>query len=299
MRLYNPYRDAQGQWVRGNLHGHTAENSGCASVPLRIGTRMYHDLGARFMAVTDHDCVTDLEEMKVAYPDMVFLQGVEHSSGAHWLFIGEKVPPLHELPLNEALARAGDGILKIAAHPCANDEDTRTREMLMAFAENGDTQGLPQGIEIFDGHYSLERMVARGVRFQYTRLWDELLTAGLRLWGFANDDFHDLADLDNAFNMVLIEEQSAGAVLEAAKSGRFYASTGLTLEQITETDGRIVVNVGRPCTGRFIGPGGKCLSEAQGTRFEHVVTDESYVRFEAQAGRAQLFLQPMFAEDGG
>ena len=27
----------------------------------------------------------------------------------------------------------------------------------------------------------------------YADFWDELLTAGHRLWGFANDDFHDPA----------------------------------------------------------------------------------------------------------
>lgn len=70
----NPYLNSGGQWVRGNLHFHSAEYSfHCATVPLQEGVRRYHDeAGVRFLAITDHDHVTDLSAVRAAFPDMVF-----------------------------------------------------------------------------------------------------------------------------------------------------------------------------------------------------------------------------------
>lgn len=288
VELLNPYREVRGEWVRGNLHGHSREHSGCASVTLAEGARMYHDLGARFMAVTDHDHVTDLAAIRETYPDMTLLQGFEHSRNGHLLFIGAKVPPLHVFPVGGALVLAGD-LLTIAAHPQPTvGGEHWTLEKIESLRR------LPDGIEIYDGHYGTARLRARGTRPQYTEFWDELLTAGLRLWGFANDDFHDPVDFDNAFNMVRVEELSPAAIVRAAKEGRCYASTGLILKEIREDKGRVRVEVGTPCTGRFIGPGGRTLAQSRGGVFEYKVTDEAYVRFEAEAESGQLFLQPMF-----
>ena len=288
VELLNPYGDGCGQWVRGNLHGHSREHSGCASVSLAEGARMYHDLGARFMAVTDHDHVTDLGAIRESSPDMVVLQGFEHSRNGHLLFIGEKVPPLHVFPVGGAIVLAG-GLLTIAAHPQPTvGGEHWTREKIESLRR------LPDGIEIYDGHYGTARLRARGTRPQYTALWDELLTAGVSVWGFANDDFHDPVDFDNAFNMVLVEEVSPASIVRAAKEGRCYASTGLTLKDICEQGGHVRVDVGTPCTGRFIGPGGRTLSQSRGGEFEYQVTEEAYVRFEAEAEGGQLFLQPMF-----
>jgi len=291
VELLNPYRDARGEWVRANLHGHSREHSGCASVPLSEGARMYHDLGAHVMAVTDHDHVTDLDAMRAAYPDMVFLHGFEHSREGHLLFIGESVPPLYLFPVDAALTFA-DGLLTIAAHPQPQvGAEHWNRSKIEALPR------LPDGIEIYDGHYGTARLRARGTRPQYTALWDELLTSGLRLWGFANDDFHDPVDFDNAFNMLLVEELSPAAVVCAAKEGRCYASTGLMLKEVWEEGGHVMVEVGTPCAGRFVGPGGRALAQSQGLEFEYQVTDEAYVRFEAEAECGQLFLQPMFGKE--
>ena len=53
---------------------------------------------------------------------------------------------------------------------------------------------MPNGVEIYNGHYGIPRMVARGRRCCFTAFWDRLLSAGHRLWGFASDDFHDPDD---------------------------------------------------------------------------------------------------------
>ena len=290
-KLHNPYREKKGQWIRGNFHGHCSENSGCASVPLAEGVRRYRDIGTRFMAVTDHDCVTDLETMKNTYKDMVFLHGFEYSTRENLAFIGEEVNSLYELSLEEALLQAED-LFTMVCHPrpYGGEREYWTRDKLAALGT------WPDGIEIYNGHYGIERARRKGRWPRYTDFWDELLTEGHRLWGFANDDFHEPEDLGNAFNMVLVEEVTPAAILQAAKSGRCYGSTGLLLQGVSESDGHIIVEVETSCMGAFIGPGGEELGGGEGTHFEFVATGEAYVRFQAESEFGDLFLQPMFRE---
>lgn len=292
MHLKNPYSNTNGTWIRGNFHGHCDENSACASVPLADSVKWYHDLGVGAITLTDHDVVTDLSAMKAAYPDTAFLEGFEYSSRENVVFAGPQVGPLYELSLEEALTKAGD-LLTIICHPRphADGRDYWTRPMIEALGT------LPDGIEVYNGHYGIESAVANGRNPLYDAFWDELLTAGHHLWGFANDDFHDPEDFDNAFNMLLVEDRTPEAIVHAAKAGRCYASTGLLLKAVAEQNGRITVETDAACTGKFIGPGGRTLCEGRGTQFEYAAGEEAYVRFEAEGETGRIFLQPMWRTD--
>ena len=227
IRLDNPYRDLSGQWIRGSFHGHCSEHSACASVPLAESVRRYSEVGAGFVALTDHDVVTDLAPMQARYGALAFLHGFEYSTRENVVFVGSEVGPLYELELEEALMQAGE-LLTVVCHP--QPEGPRreywTLEKLTALGV------WPDGLEVYNGHYGIERALAAGRWPLYADFWDELLTAGHRLWGFANDDFHDVDDFGNAFNMVLVEEATPQAVVAAAKCGRSYASTGLLLVSV-------------------------------------------------------------------
>jgi hypothetical protein len=287
--MNNPYSNLVGKWVRGSFHGHCSENSACSSVALADSVKQYADLGVGFVTLTDHDTVTDLTAMRQAYEGLVFLEGFEYSSRENVLFAGPTMGPLYELSLEEALARAGD-LLTVVCHPRphASGRDYWTRQMLE------DLGTWPDGIEVYNGHYGIESAIANGRWPLYSDFWDELLSAGHRPWGYANDDFHDPEDFSNAFNMILVEQVTPEAIVRAAKAGRCYASTGLLLETVTEEQGHITVAVDAPCTGLFIGPGGKERAKSEGTHFEYRADDEAYVRFEAEGETGRLFLQPMF-----
>ena len=288
--LENPYHNLSGTWIRGNFHGHCDENSACASVPLAESVQWYAELGVGVITLTDHDTVTDLTAMQAAYPEMAFLEGFEYSSRENVVFVGPKVGPLYKHSLEDALMQASD-LLTIICHPRphADGRDYWTKDMLEALGV------WPDGIEVYNGHYGTATAVSNGRQPLYAAFWDELLTAGHHLWGFANDDFHDPEDFDNAFNMLLVEDNTPKSVVQAAKTGRSYASTGLLLKTITEQDGHIVVEVDAPGTGRFVGPSGRELAKNQGTRFEYTAGDEAYVRFEAEGETGRIFLQPMWA----
>jgi len=259
-------------------------------VPLAECVRQYHDVGASFVTVTDHDRVTDLVAMRAEYPELIFIGGFEYSRCENVLFIGGRATDVLELPLDEAAANAGD-LLTVLCHPePGRTPDYWNREKILRLIGR-----MPDGVEVYNGHYGTPRMLEQGCTPIYTRFWDELLTASRRVWGFANDDFHDAGDFDNAFNMVLVEEVTEAAIINAAKQGRFYGTTGLLLESVEQSDGCIAVETADVCTGRFIGPGGAALSEGEGVRFTYTATDEAYVRFEGEGEPGRLFLQPMFA----
>jgi hypothetical protein len=291
LRLSNPYAgcgSGPGAWLRGSIHGHSSEHSGCSSVPLADGIARYRVAGAGFVAVTDHDHVSDLDPARARYPEIVFLEGFEHSSAEHTLFVGERVPPLYRLPLGEALA-AADGLLTVISHPRPRAaDDYWTVERILALSPR------PVGIEIFNGHYRPGHVLWSDTRPLYTETWDALLSRGARLRGYANDDFHDPADFGRAWNMAWVESPSPAGVLGALRSGRCYGTTGLLAESIEVEGADIHVRLTAPAEGRFIGPGGRVLAGGNGTDFAWRHDGSRYIRFEAQVGTKMLWLQPFF-----
>jgi len=286
----DPYAGGGGTWIRGNFHHHCKEHSGCAKVHLRDGLAYFRAVGARFVALTDHDHVTDPGEVGDRFPQLTFLRGFEYSSSENMLFIGEEVPKLYRLPIHEALQKA-DGLLTVICHPRPFlDKEYWSLPRILALPRR------PDGIEVFNGHYSTDRMRRKGSNPLYADVWDDLLSRGWRIWGFTNDDFHEPEDFSNAFNMVRVEEPSARGILEAARSGRFYGTTGLLLKDLSFDGTALCVETETPAEGRFVGPGGKVLSGAEGTRFRHEPAGEDYVRFEAEGAKGRLYLQPYFRE---
>ena len=288
--LLNPYVDCRGPWISGNLHGHSREHSSCASVPLLEGLARYHDAGARFCALTDHDHVTDLAAARARWPGLTLLEGFEWSRSENILFIGPSVPPLYELPLEDAL-RSADGLLTIVCHPRPSLQfEYWTVPMIMALRPR------PLGIEVYNAHYAQPHMHFGTPNPLYTEHWDALLGAGLRLWGFTNDDSHNPSDYLHARTMVCEADHAPARLMAALRAGRFYGTTGLQLNAVVVQDGRVSVTLASEARGRFIGPGGAVLSEGGGREFGYRWAGEAYVRFEAEGGAGRLFLQPFFAE---
>jgi len=289
--LVNPYAGCargQGAWIRGSLHGHSKERSSCSSVPLADGIQDYLSIGAGFMAVTDHDHVSDLSAARARHPDMVFLEGFEHSSAENVLFIGERVPPLHRLPIAAALA-AADGLLTIVCHPRPRARDDYwTVEKILALSPR------PAGIEVYNGHYIGTNSLLDRRNPLYTDSWDGVLSSGVRMWGYANDDFHDPPDLGRAWNMAWVDAATPADVLASLASGRCYGTTGLRLESIEVRDAHVVVNLADDAEGRFVGPGGRVLAQSTGRRFDWRHDGQAYARFEARGSRGMLWMQPFF-----
>jgi hypothetical protein len=284
----DPYAGCRGTWVRGNLHGHSSESSGCASVPLFAGIERHWKAGARFLAITDHDTVTDLSAARARWPDVTFLEGFEWSRSENILFIGEKVPPLYRHPLPEALHKAA-GLLTVICHPRPYlRRDYWTIPMILTL------DPAPLAIEVYNSHYGRPTRADPGPNPLYTDTWDALLTKGLRVWGFANDDSHDPPDFGRTATVANVEDRTPASLMKALKTGRFYGTTGLMQEEVRVSGDAISVRLDSEARGRFVGPGGKVLQESTSADFSFRASDEDYVRFEAEGPKGRIFLQPFF-----
>ena len=82
-------------------------------------------------------------------------------------------------------------------------------------------------------------------------VWDRLLSSGMMVYGVATDDAHTFKDPGNPLvsapgrGWVVVRAPSldAGALMASLERGDFYASTGVTLEDVTATAKDLAVKV--------------------------------------------------------
>jgi hypothetical protein len=90
-------------------------------------------------------------------------------------------------------------------------------------------------------------------------IWDSLLTAGMKIYGVASDDAHHFHTIDSAYSnpgrgwvMVNADELTPVAVTNAMNKGKFYASSGVFLEELIISDYSIKIIVDEKKTNNEI-----------------------------------------------
>ena len=110
--------------------------------------------------------------------------------------------------------------------------------------------------EVYNGHRSVDNEGAKA-KHSTEALWDLALTRRLRdgagdgeiLFGLATDDAHDHYEVDavsvpgRGWIMVRSKSLEADAIVDAMKRGDFYASSGVTLEDIVVADDTMTVTI--------------------------------------------------------
>lgn len=224
--LQSPYFDQAVRsvvWLRGNLHTHTTISDG--SRPPEQVIAAYEQLGYDFLALTDHDAFAPCHEYQAA-SRLILLPGVEVSArGPHILQLGLEAvqePAVdRQRVLDFITARGG---LAVFNHPNWQWHFNHFPQELMQ-SLSGAT-----GIEIYNA--VIDRLEGTALA---TDRWDRLLSQDKWVWGFANDDSHYPADDGRAWNMVQWDADmppTAGGILDALRKGRFYASTGVSIDTI-------------------------------------------------------------------
>lgn len=93
------------------------------------------------------------------------------------------------------------------------------------------------GIEIWNG--GSEVMQGNGLS---TTQWDDVLQQGRMVMGLATDDCHTPGeDSGHGWTWVRSRERSGAAVIEALRSGRFYASAGPKIRDVVIDETSVVV----------------------------------------------------------
>ena len=294
IKLHNPYLAGGFEWLRGNLHTHTTISDGELAPEQVIA--LYERLGHDFLALTDHDRHAPAAEYQ-AGTRMVLVPGVEVTDrGPHLLQLGlDRVTEPWEDRQQVVDAITAGGGLAVMNHPNWQWHFNHFPQALMEQL-NG-----PAGLEIYNG--TIERLEGAALA---TDRWDQLLSKGKRVWGFANDDLHFRHEAGIAWNVVQARERTSAAVLEALREGRFYASTGVTIEAVAADGPAIHVHTRDAERIRFVCRWGAIQASFDDRAASWAVPDSpgvegflSYVRVECYGcGGRMAWTQPIHIERG-
>jgi len=298
-------------WYRGNLHTHTINSDG-DSPPYDV-VAWYKRNGYQFLALTDHNTFTDPALFDTNPNDNFLLIGAEEVTNPMTVHVnaigvkrvipaqkGETVTAILQASINAIRAEGG---IPLINHPNFRWAFT-AKEMLPLRGV-----GL---LEIASGH-PLVNSDGDGVTPSHEQMWDQLLSAGMRIFGVAVDDVHnfreefsiDRADPGRGWVVVRAAALTREAILAGLSNGDFYASTGVMLKDIRATADSLTVEfepnsvaTGSPKRFRvvFVGKDGGVLAVSnQNPASYKFKGNEQYVRARIEdSGGRRAWTQPVF-----
>jgi hypothetical protein len=286
LKIESPYSNEALPWLRGNLHAHTTNSDGHRAPHEVVLT--YAQLGYDFLMISDHDHITQPGPLEAH--GMTLIPGCEVTSeGPHMLHVnaGARVEPHRDRQRVLHDVDAQGGCVTVMCHP---NRDRLYCHCAQELLER--LQGYT-GIEIYNG---VTRR-SEGLPLA-TERWDRVLGLGRRVWGFANDDSHMAGDDGVAWNVVQSASNSANDIVQALRAGRFYASTGVTIESVRVEGNRIHVIAPNAERIMAVCDFGRRVSTVDGPSMVLTVPDNppiTYVRFECCGhGDDMAWTQPLF-----
>jgi len=280
----------EGRWYRGNLHTHSTNSDGQKSPEDAVN--WYRDNGYDFMALTDHNVVSDTSALTT--DDFITIPGIEMHGPDPWLGTRYHIVGLgmhsfdrgdETLGPQEAIDRVNaDGGLAILGHPYWLGQTAADMSELEGFV----------GMEVFNS--ICDRNRAKGFSSVH---WDDYGdTLGIT-WGFATDDTHwMLNEQGRGWVMVRTTDFSQRGLLEALRAGHFYASMGPEIHDVQISASHVTVRCSPArrvslITARAGGDsrhvdGGELLTEVTLERRESPAYPERYIRVEVEDAEGRI-----------
>lgn len=302
-------------WYRGNTHTHSLNSDGDS--PPDSLARWYRDHGYSFLFITDHETLTDPAPLNARFgtPAFLLIRGEEitqriadpnhadkrRQAHINGLGVTSVVLPQGENGIATGITMAEGYAKNIAAIRAAGGIPQVNHPNYRWSVRLGDVVNLPDStlFEIANAHTLVNNpgsADADGRVVPSTEaLWDSLLSRGKVLFAVGDDDAHSfkLQDADDyeltrpgrSWIMVRADTLTAPAILGAIRRGDFYASTGVTIGELSMSKERISLRMERPkgddrlFVTEFVGRGGRVLSTVRGLTAEYQVRgNEGYVR---------------------
>lgn len=234
----NPF-EARGRWFKGNLHAHSSNSDGNLTAEQLVS--LYRRSGYDFLSITDHGKLTETKSLSsTRFPLIPGEEIIVGTSSAGTFFHVVAINIARELPVVEAdpaerpqrvidLIREQGGEA-IVAHP------------YWSGLTCGDLMGIEgyMGLEVYNTNCDLT--INRGLSGVH---WDDLLSSGRRLLGFAVDDAHHKSrpnlprDSCGAWISVKAESLTIDHLMASIRRGLFYSSTGPEIRGISFDDGGV------------------------------------------------------------
>lgn len=266
-----------GVWYKGNLHTHSTVSKGMLT-PEQLKS-LYRQHGYSFLALTDHTIYRYHSELNDA--DFLFWPGAEPKTISYQRAdCPGFCPHYHYLALRDDDAAwnaamhphfaDGEAIEKSFCDRSELQEAAQARIDLIRAAGNLVTINHPVWSRLYledllalDGYFAIEIYNAHSAADGHdcgeaALLWDMLLRRGRRVFAIATDDCHMKnksttpasilqmgapgCDACGGFVCVKAERLTVDALASAMKAGRFYSSTGPTLEGFSVRDGLVQID---------------------------------------------------------
>ncbi len=292
------------RWYKGNLHTHTTNSDGDSS-PSTVAA-WYADNGYDFLALSDHDHLTDPATVGLDRPSSFLLVRAEELSPGdvhvNGFGLAATVAPLAAASVAEVIQRNADAVRAAGGVASINHPNYRWAVSAADLLAVRDIRLL----EIYNGEPSVNNLGGAG-RPSAEALWDIVLVAGRRLYGLAVDDAHHFerwgpaySNPGRGFVCVEAERLTEAAILEALERGAFYASTGVELSGLgLEPTGSIRLEIAARgdavYTTTFVA-GGRTLDIQTGGAARYRPRGEPYVRVRVDDSNGRsAWLQPIFA----
>jgi hypothetical protein len=299
------------RWYRGNLHTHTINSDG-DSPPYDV-VAWYKRNGYQFLVLTDHNTLTDPAPFDTNPTDNFLLIGGEEITNpktVHVNAIGitQPIPPQTGDTVTAILQASIDAVRKQGGVPLINHPN-----FIWAFtaAEMRPLKNVGL-LEIASAHPQVNH--AGDGRIPSTeQMWDELLTAGVRIHAVGVDDSHnfreeftkDRPNPGGAWVMVRADLLTRDAIVGALDRGDFYASTGVMVKDVRQEPGALVVELPAPRESRryrvvFIGEGGRVLDISYDNPARYAFKGgEKYVRARVEESNGlRAWTQPVYPAAG-
>lgn len=299
-----------GKWYKGNLHTHTINSDGDSSPDTVV--RWYKEHRYRFLILTDHNYLTAIDGLGAVFgaaEKFLLVRGEEVTDRFEKKPIHINALNLHTLvtpqggsSVVDTIQRNVDAIRKAGAMPSINHPN-------FGWAITADDLRRVENdklFEVYNGHPTVNNLGGGGSPGM-EQVWDTLLTAGRRMHGIAVDDAHYFQQWGPQFSnpgrgwvTVRARELSAEALIEAIDGGDFYASSGVTLSDVSREGStlRVAIEVNGPLRYRieFIGDNGRVLKTASENEAAYtLVAGDRYVRARVTASSGEMaWTQPLF-----
>lgn len=301
---------ADARWFKGNTHTHTTESDG-DTAPAEVA-QWYKRHGYQFLVLSDHNVFTDPRTLaSLIDSSFLLIPGEEVTTSfqrkavhINALAVTRVIPPIRDdSTLLGTIQRTVDAIRAERAVPHINHPNFLwSIDSATLFRVRNDRL-----FEIFNGHPTVHN-VGGGDWPGLEEVWDGLLSSGKRIYGIAVDDAHhfqgefaaDRANPGRGWLSVRTSSLDARAVVTALDSGEFYASSGVTLSELTVSETTMQLRIAPKgdfkYTTTFIGQDGKVLAVDRSLTPRYVLRgNETYVRAKVtDSGGAAAWVQPVF-----
>jgi len=240
----------------------------------KSGRKAYERLKAQFPDGLDERTVDDRLEVRlrtfdevrqlVARPDFLLVQGEEISDKFDKLPIHLNASNVREL----IPPRGGDSVAEVLQNnvDAVVAQRERTKQPMLVHVNHPNFRwGLTAEdlmrvrgenfFEVYNGHPEVHN-TGDAEHASTERIWDIILTKRITeldlplMYGLATDDghsYHRIPSRDSepgrGWVMVLAAELTPASLIEALEAGRFYASSGVALEQVTSSSAGLEIQI--------------------------------------------------------